>query len=78
VYKRQERSNTLPLQEWPVAQRVFRYTLEQPLPPGEYAVTQTTGVRGQDSDVSLYVWDFGVDPGVGAAVPAEPQPQKKQ
>jgi hypothetical protein len=76
--EQQERSNTLPLQEWPVAQRVFRYTLEQPLPPGEYAVTQTTGVRGQDSDVSLYVWDFGVDPGVGAAVPAEPQPQKKQ
>jgi hypothetical protein len=71
--EQQERSNTLPLEEWPVAQRVFRYTLEQPLPPGEYALTQTTGVRGQDSDVNLYVWDFGVDPGVGAAVPAAPQ-----
>ncbi|MGA8232030.1 MAG: hypothetical protein WB795_11170 [Candidatus Acidiferrales bacterium] len=74
--EQREVTNSLPLQEWPVAQRVFRYTLEQPLPPGEYALTQTTGVRGQDADITLCVWDFGVDPGVGAAVPAAPQ--KKQ
>jgi hypothetical protein len=68
-----EVSNALSLQEWPVAQRVFRYTLEQPLSPGEYALTQTNGVRGQDADITLYVWDFGVDPGVGAGVPAAPK-----
>lgn len=68
-----EVSNALSLQEWPVAQRVFRYTLEQPLSPGEYALTQTNGVRGQDADITLYVWDFGVDPGVGAGAPAAPK-----
>src|ERR1700722_8475751 len=71
-----EVSNALSLQEWPVAQRVFRYTLEQPLSPGEYALTQTSGVRGQDADITLYVWDFEVDPGVGAGAPAAPK--KKQ
>jgi hypothetical protein len=35
-----------------------------------------TGVRGQDTDISLYVWDFGVDPGVGVAPPAV-GPKKK-
>jgi hypothetical protein len=74
--EQREVSTALPLQEWPVAQRVFRYTLEQPLPPGEYALTQMTGVRGQDTDISLYVWDFGVDPGVGVAPPAV-GPKKK-
>jgi hypothetical protein len=74
--EQREVSTSLPLQEWPVAQRVFRYTLEQPLPPGEYALTQMTGVRGQDTDISLYVWDFGVDPGVGVATPTA-APKKK-
>jgi hypothetical protein len=74
--EQREVSNALPMQEWPVAERVFRYTLEQPLPPGEYALTQVTGHRGQDSEVTLYVWDFGVDPAAGSAAPAAPQKKK--
>lgn len=57
--EKQEMRDALPMQKWPVAQGVYRFTLSQALAPGEYALAQTLDEEG----MSLYVWDFGVDPG---------------
>jgi hypothetical protein len=56
----QER-NTISLQRWDVAPTVFRFTLSETLPPGEYAMAEIL-----PDGMNLYVWDFGVD-GEGAA-----------
>ena len=50
-----ERS-TMSLQRWEVAATVYRFTLGEPLPPGEYALTEIL-----QGGINLYVWDFGVD-----------------
>jgi len=55
--EKQELRDTLSMQKWPVAQGVYRFTLSEPLAPGEYALAQTLNEEG----ISLYVWDFGVD-----------------
>jgi len=48
--------NTISIQQWEVAKRVYRYTLSQPLPPGEYALAEIL-----PDGLNLFVWDFGVD-----------------
>jgi hypothetical protein len=48
---------TLALERWNVAQGVFRFTLAEDLPPGEYAVAVIL-----PEGINMYVWDFGVDP----------------
>jgi len=49
--------DTVPTQTWEVARGVSRFTLGQPLAPGEYAFVEI--VEGET--LAIYVWDFGVD-----------------
>jgi hypothetical protein len=50
------------VQRWEVAPEVYRFTLSQALPPGEYVLAEVL-----DEGLNYYVWDFGVDESVGAA-----------
>jgi hypothetical protein len=45
------------LLQWDAARGLYRFTVDQPLESGEYAVIETTPTEGQ----SMYVWTFGVD-----------------
>jgi hypothetical protein len=56
-YQKQEKRRAIPMQEWPVASGVYRFTLGEPLKPGEYAIAESTVKEG----MSLMVWDFGVN-----------------
>ena len=57
-------------ESWPVAPGVYRYTMNQKLPPGEYAFLEITA-DGTD----LNVWDFGVDqPSADATPSTAPKP----
>ena len=49
-------NHTISIQQWEVAKRVYRYTLSEPLPPGEYALAELL-----PGGLNLFVWDFGVD-----------------
>jgi hypothetical protein len=55
--------NVVPLETWKAANGLYRFTLSQPLAPGEYVITELLP-RKQDMD--LEIWDFGVDPAAGA------------
>lgn len=48
--------NTISMQEWDVAPDVYRFTLSEPLPPGEYALAEIL-----PDGMNVFVWDFGVD-----------------
>jgi len=50
-------SNTLSMQTWEIAKDVYRYTLAQKLPRGEYVIAEMVPNQG----MSMYVWDFGVN-----------------
>jgi hypothetical protein len=66
----EEKRATISVERWEVAPTVYRFTLSQPLPPGEYALAEIL-----TDGMNLYVWDFGVDsPG---SAKASPQPTKK-
>jgi hypothetical protein len=64
-----ENINVISMQRWEVAPNVYRFTLSQPLPPGEYVLAEVL-----EEGLNLYVWDFGLD---AAVTNAGKQPQKK-
>ncbi len=48
--------NSVSIQEWEVAKNVYRFTLSEPLTPGEYVLAEML-----PDGLNLFVWDFGVD-----------------
>jgi hypothetical protein len=64
-----ENIDVISMQRWDVAPNVYRFTLSQPLPPGEYVLAEVL-----EEGLNLYVWDFGLDAAVGNA---GKQPPKK-
>lgn len=64
-----EDMNVISMQRWEVAPNVYRFTLSQPLPPGEYVLAEVL-----EEGLNLYVWDFGLDAAAGSA---GKKPEKK-
>jgi hypothetical protein len=62
VGEKDERRKTVTLLKWDVAKGVYRYTIVDPMGPGEYALT----INLPDG-INYFVWDFGVDPPAGGA-----------
>jgi len=60
---------TVLMQRWLLAPGVYRFTVEQHLDPGEYALAEI--VKG--GGTNLYFWDFGLD-----AAPAEAPPKSSK
>ena len=48
---------------WQIARGVYKFTVMQPLEPGEYALAEIVPGGG----TSLYFWDFGIDGNKGSA-----------
>jgi len=64
LFKRDStKADLVPVQRWPIARGVYRFTLGQPLEPGEYALAEVV----QEESTSIYVWDLGVDTGGATA-----------
>jgi hypothetical protein len=61
------------LLQWDAARGLYRYTVDQPLEAGEYAIIETTQTEGQ----SMYLWTFGVDV-PGDARPGSEKPTAKR
>lgn len=55
--EQEHNGKAISLQEWRVAAGLYRFTLGQPLTPGEYALAQFSPKEG----LNLLLWDFGVD-----------------
>jgi hypothetical protein len=63
----EENRRTMSIQRWEVAPTVYRFTLGEPLPPGEYALAEIL-----PDGMNLFVWDFAVDP-ASASKPSAPR-----
>jgi len=68
---REEQRDKISILKWQIANGVFRFTVSQPIEPGEYAL----GVATPDGFNTL-VWDFGVDK--AGTTPAKPQDPKSK
>jgi hypothetical protein len=55
------KAHEISLLSWDAAKGLTRFTVEEKLQPGEYAITESR----PDGEIDLYVWDFGVDAGPG-------------
>ena len=51
-----KKRNSVSIQRWEVAPNVYRFTLSEPLPPGEYILAQIA-----EEGLDVFVWEFGVD-----------------
>jgi hypothetical protein len=49
------------MQRWQIAKDVYRFTLGQTLTPGEYALVQVISESTDMGQLSINVWDFGVN-----------------
>jgi hypothetical protein len=49
-------ANSVSVQRWEVAPEVYRFTLSEALPPGEYVLAELL-----PDGLNMFVWDFGVD-----------------
>jgi hypothetical protein len=49
-------TETVSIQRWEVAPSVYRFTISEPLPPGEYALAEIL-----PDGMNVFVWDFGVE-----------------
>jgi hypothetical protein len=65
----EEKRATISVQRWEIAPTVFRFTVSEAIPPGEYALTEIL-----PDGMNLFVWDFGVD----SAAAAKPAPSNKK
>jgi len=61
-----EKTNTISVQRWEVAPNVYRFTLSEPLPPGEYILAQI-----EEEGLDIFVWEFGIDEGGAGTAPAK-------
>lgn len=66
----EQKRATISIQRWEVASTVFRFTLSEPLPPGEYALAEML-----PDGMNMYVWDFGVDPAKDGKPASPPRPK---
>jgi len=64
----EQKRTTISLQRWEVARTVFRFTMSEPLPPGEYALAEIL-----PDGMNMFVWDFGVDAAKGAKPSTAPK-----
>ena len=51
-----ESRDSISIQRWEIAPTVYRFTLSQPLAPGEYVLAEIL-----PDGLNYYVWDFGID-----------------
>jgi hypothetical protein len=65
----EEKRATISIQRWEIAPTVYRFSLSESLPPGEYALAEIL-----PDGMNLFVWDFGVDAGTAA----KPAPSNKK
>lgn len=56
-----EKVDVVSIQRWEVAPTVYRFTLSESLPPGEYALAEIL-----PDGMNMFVWDFGVEAAAGA------------
>jgi hypothetical protein len=66
----EQKRTSISIQRWEVAPTVFRFTLSEPLPPGEYALAEIL-----PDGMNMFVWDFGVDPAKDAKPATPPKPK---